>query len=321
MNSAQKLVFLNAAREHLRLPDIAHPKHYAVLNELLFFCRSYDPAVCFPSRNTLVKRTHYGLTVVAEVLSDLKVWGVLSTQRRDRNSNIYRIHWDLLEGADLVKQAVFAVPTTDEVVSTHPDDTMSADEPKVVSALMNKVVSGTEVEVVSTHPDTKSLKIKAEEIHTGEGMKHGTVMHIWESWNKAMLSIGHKPTAIPSMLVNGCIPNNPGAIYRAIEEWVANNSDAEERWQLVLDEIPANKWFEGFTKTDGSFWHPTLRDMFVPRPSFQKGRGFVGTPPEIGVERVLSGEFDKMRKQVKVNTTPLAAMQGKSSDLNGFESY
>jgi hypothetical protein len=72
---------------------------------------------------------------------------------------------------------------------------------------------------------------------------------------------------------------------------VQNNPDWRERWDLVLVEIPINRWFLGFKGT-----HPTLQKMFVAVQSHYKQGGLVpGNGKDIGVERVLAGEFEWLR--------------------------
>ncbi len=144
------------------------------------------------------------------------------------------------------------------------------------------------------------------------------VLNIWESWNKEIEAFTkNKGTPIPAAVSNGVI-SGTNLLYDAVDSWIRSNTDWETRWQLVLGEIPINAYFRGFTAKNGRFWHPTLRDMFVPRSGW-KGQG---TPKDIGVERVLSGEFEWMRDKVKVDVSPQVTDMSKYHDkTDGVESY
>ncbi len=138
------------------------------------------------------------------------------------------------------------------------------------------------------------------------------VFKIWESWNKAIEAFTkNKGTPIPAAISNGVIAGT-NLLYDAIDSWVGSNTDWEVRWQLVLDEIPINAYFRGFTAKNGHFWHPALRDMFIPRSGW-KGQAAL---KDIGVERVLSGEFEWMRDKVTVH---MSQSDDESQEDDGYK--
>ena len=270
----------------------AKGKHYHVFFELLACTSDPEVATCWPSQDTLARRSHYSVRSVRNVLSDLSKWGAISHSRRFNNSNVYQVHWSLLQGADQVRAEVAKY-------SQQSGNSSNAIEGKSIGCIEGILTVGIEGTVLPPKDNKKEIgkDTKAEE-ETSAG-RHNA-LHIWKTWNDTIASsTDQKGTPIPSSISIG--GGNPAAseLYRGIDSWIhANPGDWKERWQLVLDEIPANRYFKGFTNSSGRFWKPTLRSMFV-----------ASNGKDTGVERVLSGAFDSMRLLIKVDTTPLVEMK------------
>jgi hypothetical protein len=172
--------------------------------------------------------------------------------------------------------------------------------------------------VQDSTPDIREVReVKTDKSVLPAGAENGlsnaaNVFKIWESWNKAIEAFTkNKGTPIPAAISNGVIAGT-NLLYSAIDSWIRSNTDWEVRWQVVMDEIPINAYFRGFTGKNGRFWHPMLRDMFVPRSGWK----VQGSPKDIGVERVLSGEFEYLRDKVKVH---MSQPDDKSQDDDGYE--
>jgi hypothetical protein len=113
MTVNQKLAFLTAAIDHLRLRKGADARHYLVLIALLRYCSGFDPAECWPSRDTIARCAKCSVRTIDPVLADLKAWGVITTKQRSNTSLFYTVYWQLLAGADHLKAAI-AKSTYDE---------------------------------------------------------------------------------------------------------------------------------------------------------------------------------------------------------------
>lgn len=301
MKCNQKLVFIIACEDRLKLSAEARAKHYHVLFALLRCCNQHTPAKCWPSLPTIARRTHYGVTTVKAVLADLTRWGAVSAEHRFNSSNVYTIHWKSLEGAADVANAL-------KKQGGNIVDALGAD---IVAASAETIVDISSADIGDSKSATKVLEEKEMNSSKASSTKE-KVLHIWQSWNEAIASSTQfAGTPVPSCLtsINGDV--NANTLLRAISTWIQANPDWRERWQMVLDEIPINRWFKGFSKSNGILWHPTLSEMFVAKSGyFKKGVGFVaGKGKDIGVERVLSGEFEPMRLTTAVNTKNTAHSQ------------
>ncbi len=97
----------------LPLPSGAEPKHRQVFHYLAMLCNYPMEARCTPSHAYLSKVTGYGATTIKGILTDLGGWDLVTKTARHNNSNVYRLHWDGLEGGQELVEALKDQPPTD----------------------------------------------------------------------------------------------------------------------------------------------------------------------------------------------------------------
>jgi hypothetical protein len=113
----KKLTWLYAVCR-LPLPHGAKPKHRQLFLHLAMLSNTLTDASCTSSYRYLALVTGYGITSIKEMLDDLIEWELITKTARFNNSNVYHLHWEQLDGAQEVLQAIEKQFAEDEITSS-----------------------------------------------------------------------------------------------------------------------------------------------------------------------------------------------------------